>query len=433
MIELTITSTAAMGPLNVSVYPPDEDQPIEFTLSSGSTSKTLRARSGRYVVVARRLNGSKLRQFADVDDANTVVDLAEAVQRTPNEFMQRETDRGEIATPAHKMSLDFEVPLSGISANIFGKAITKSVIIDFNERLSKREQFELKAWHFTDDRWTAVSFPWYGVQDAWRSEQFWKISVDASNIAKQPGKGLCVGLLNKMGIGPLVMLPPFADPFEITFVMEGLAAFATDRATTLGQQRVPVALVTLSRLEVADLLSALAASAATSAKAIWSQVAPKLVPNARVNDIVDLLIDKFQRPAEALVAAHYLLRYMPNRLPLRWAENLSRALPTAADGPVIAAWTWIYNRPPSASDTDVEEAVARWITMAFGRPLTLFARTRTLLLEARSFSKDSMSANLQWSKTEAYWRAGAGAGGLEAFWATAPDCPIRWGRFDDCT
>jgi hypothetical protein len=95
---------------------------------------------------------------------------------------------------------------------------------------------------------------------------------------------------------------------------------------------------------------------------------------------------------------------------------------------VIAAWTWIYNRPPEASDASVELAVAQWIAVALARPLTLFARTRALLFEARLFSEASASVNQRWSKTEAYWRAGAGAGGLEAFWATASDCPIRSGR-----
>jgi hypothetical protein len=234
---------------------------------------------------------------------------------------------------SREISLDFGAPLAGMPADIRGEAVAKSVIPGFNERLSRSEQFELKAWHFSGDRWFAVSFPWYGVQDAVRSEQFWKISVDASHIAGQPERGLCVGILDKTGLGPLVMLPPFADLFEITFLTKGLAAFATDRGTTPGQQRVPVALATLSRPAVADLLSALAApnatAAAASAEVIWSQVTPELVssPDAHVDYVLGLLLDKFQRPAEALVAAHYLLRYMPNRLPLHWAGICPRLCP----------------------------------------------------------------------------------------------------------
>jgi hypothetical protein len=47
---------------------------------------------------------------------------------------------------------------------------------------------------------------------------------------------------------------------------------------------------------------------------------------------------KVEHPTEALLGAHYLLRFLPNRLPLAWADNLSIAYPKAADGPVIAAW-----------------------------------------------------------------------------------------------
>lgn len=124
MTTLTITSAPALGPLEVSVYPPEGD-PVEFTLSSALTQKTVPAeRPGRYTVVARRPNGARLRQSAQVGGEDASVSLSDAIGDTPNEFMQRETERGDIAEKATDPEPPrFGAPLSGVFADILRRAM----------------------------------------------------------------------------------------------------------------------------------------------------------------------------------------------------------------------------------------------------------------------------------------------------------------------
>jgi hypothetical protein len=135
-----------------------------------------------------------------------------------------------------------------------------------------------------------------------------------------------------------------------------------------------------------------------------------------------MLIDKFQRPAEALLAAHYLLRFLPGQLPIGWADNLSRALPSAMDGPVIAAWARLHNRPTGISDKKFDIEFRECIDLALSRPVTLFARTRALLFDALRLIQDP-GALLEKTRQEEYRRFGADAGGLESFWGGGPASP----------
>ena len=65
------------------------------------------------------------------------------------------------------------------------------------------------------------------------------------------------------------------------------------------------------------------------------------------------------------MAAHYLLRFLPKRLPVHWADILARALPEAADGPAIAAWAHILNRPKGATDDQIDRAVDENIRLQY--------------------------------------------------------------------
>lgn len=444
MTQLTITSTPSMGPLEVSVYPPDGD-PIEFTLSSGLTTKSLPAESGRYTVVARRPNGSRLRQTTDVGGEDASVSLSDAVGATPNEFMQPEVERGEIA-PALETSarIGLGAPLSGVFADILGRAMldtTASRVLRSGDpvapslptaaTVAEPEPLHLQGWRLSGPRWLALDNAGLPVEQIASSSDFVKLALHPWTDAEgAPGEVLCFGLLNKAGFGPLVILAPFVAPVDLTFVVEGVRAQAADRSMTPGQQRVPVALFTPSAQAIADLLSALAAPATLSAETIWNQAAPELAPDSErdVGHALSVLVEKFRRPAEALVAAHYVLRFLPKKLPLAWAENLVNVMPLAADGPVIAAWAWIHNRPQNATDEQVDEAVARNVSLALARPVTLFARTRTLLFEAQHLVSADPNSNPLWRRDETFRRAGAAAGGLESFWGWAPDSPGSTGK-----
>lgn len=435
MTTLTITSAPALGPLEVSVYPPEGD-PVEFTLSSALTQKTVPAlRPGRYTVVARRPNGARLRQSAQVGGEDASVSLSDAIGDTPNEFMQRETERGDIAEKATDPEPPrFGAPLSGVFADILGRAM---LVQGFSgapprrKRPSRTKPSEAKSlvvrgWRFGGSRWLAIApesqAPLGKIN---QSGEFLKLTINAQPVGSgQIGDILCFGLLDQSGFGPLVIVPPFTVPVELTFVAKGVSARADDRATSPGQQRVPVALFTPGDHAVADFLSALAAPAPASAEALWNQVAPSLAGGeTAVAQALDALFLKFERPVEALAAAHFVLRFMPNRLPVQWAENLVRVQPLLSDGPVISAWAMIYNRPANATDAEVDAAVARNVALALERPITAFARSRALLFEARHLVPDDATAQSRWQAEETFRRAGAAAGGLESYWGKAPDAP----------
>ena len=235
------------------------------------------------------------------------------------------------------------------------------------------------------------------------------------------GPARCFGLLNSSGYGPLVIVPPFTSTIEITFLAKGVFVRADDRDRAGGRERVPVALVTAERAGVADLLNGLAAPSLLGADTIWDHSAADLVPNApTAEDPLEILYHKFDQPAEAVAAAHYLLRFLPRRLPLSWAKNLKAAIPTAADGPMLAAWALVSNRPSGMSDAEVDAAFAGHVSDALARPVTLFARTRALLFSSQKLLSGDLRSDTRWAAAEAFRRAGAGAGALEAYWGHSP-------------
>lgn len=430
MTELTVTCTADMGPLTVSVLSPRTDS-IEFALSAGSTAKTLSVEPGHYMVIARRPNGSRLRRSTIVGDDAASVSLSDPVGVTPNEFMEREFTRGEVNTSIRSAGS----PLSGVFADTLGQARLRldDVLKRSNENLvapasitaaADTSSLSLAVWILKEGAWNELGRHRPGDLAA-VSGDFIKMRVPAvlpRMLDRHPI--LAVGLLDASGLGPVVCLPPLADPGELTFVLAGVKVRIADRDAT-GQQRVPVALFSPGLRPIADLMSSLAAPDTPLAATIWDQVVPGLVPDAGgdVELVLRSLLDKGYH-AEALIVAHYLLRFLPKRLPVAGAERLVGALPSAADGPIIAAWAWIQNRPKHADDGEVDAAVSRLVARALARPVSLFARTRTLLFEARHFVERDGSGGAPWRRVAGFRRAGAAAGGLECFWGSSPDRPI---------
>lgn len=432
MSQLKVLSTPQMGPLEVSVYGP-KDETFEFVLSSGATQQSLTVNPGRYAVVARRPSGARLRQSVEVDDAGATVHLSDLVGGSPNEFMHHETMRGNVtrdrAAPA---AAPWRSRLGGVSETLLRGAITETVkrispasfsepagiaagvAFDLLWTQSRPGKWTLRLWSLGDKGWekapAATVIP-SGEVDI--SSEFLKVT------AVPQGKPLALGLIDDEGLGPIVNLPPFARPVEISFLSRSLTAGATDRAHSPGGQRVPVAVICLANSAAQDLLAALAEPTTPSAEQLWSQSSDRLSEHPGP---WKMLIEKFQRPAEALLAAHYLLRFLPGRLPVDWADNLCRALPTAMDGPVIAAWARLHNPPAGLSAKQLDVAFKNNIELALKRQVTLFARTRALLFEGLRLIKDP-GPLIERTREAEYRRYGAEAGGLESFWGGHPTQP----------
>lgn len=446
MSSLTIQSDPSLGPLDVSIYPPSGD-PIDFTLSSGQLQASVPAEAGRYAIVARRPNGARIIQNTVVGEKDETVFIKPEVGPSPNEFMTAETFRGQIRQdPALDPSLPWRAALAGsagaalrsavLTASSFAKSefvgvpavtdITGSVAAAFASgleafRAAKRsETLDLRLWRLdASGSWNAdtASKPVEFVKKAMVSGDFLKLEIETH------GGLLCLGLLDGQGFGPILNIPPFAEPIEVTFLSKGVLVQAADRMATPSGQRVPVALSTPANHAAADLLATLAAPAIPGATALWDQNVGVLDPNdSRM--ALDMFARKFERPAEALLAAHYLLRFLPKRLPLDWTDNLSRVSPAVADGPAIAAWARVLNRPKSGkSDEEVDKAIEENITVALSRPVTLFARTRALLADARHLVSKKSAGAEAWRQESEYRRFGAEAGGLESFWGGGPVLP----------
>ena len=213
------------------------------------------------------------------------------------------------------------------------------------------ESLALRLWRWNASKcWEAVAASGSAgfVKKAMVSGDFLKLEIETRSEL------LCLGLLDMQGFGPIVNIPPFAEPVEVTFLSKGVLTQAADRMATPGGQRVPVALATPVNDAAADLLATLAAPAIPGAVAVSGirRSDPSIRNNGpkALDKALEMFSQKFTRPAEAALAAHYLLRFLPQRLPLDWVDNLKRVLPAVADGPAIAAWVRALNRPQDMSN-----------------------------------------------------------------------------------
>jgi hypothetical protein len=395
--------------LSVEVIPEQGDNLEEFALSSGEPTKKLFVPPGRYAVIARRPNGERLYRSVEVaKNKPATVNLAEGLLPAPDKFMLNEMARGEIAGGA-QVGKDRE-PI-GVLRGFAGQVLrsitatsqaTKSVLAPASRIWS------LHTWDVRDG--------------ALQSSAPAKISFDgrSSFLKIEPQANCCaVGLLNEKGFGPIIMSPPFRRPLHITFLAQGLVARAAARYSNPSGYRAPVALASPTDAAVSDLLTALGSTSVEHTTSLWEQN----------HNAIGYVAGKFSHPAEALLGAHYLLRFLPDQLPLAWADNLGRAFPAAADGPVIAAWLRLLSRSEEVLKIKpdvLEQQVRQQLEQALSRQVALFARTRRLLVDGMRFL--SGSPNLEILQKEhrdpaTYLNYGAHAGGLEAFWGTNPLAP----------
>jgi hypothetical protein len=182
---------------------------------------------------------------------------------------------------------------------------------------------------------------------------------------------------------------------------------------------VPVAVAVPKDDHSADLLSGLVAGSLPGADQLLVQA-----DQARAK-----LEAKFGDAAAAVLGAHFLSRFSPDRAPVPWLENLGRLLPAVADGPTLLAWRLIADG--SADGRKVSRSdIQQILSDAARRPCTLFARTRALLTQALRLygpeqpepsSSDSPRPFLPGD----FLNVAADAGGVEAFWGASPDWPGR--------
>lgn len=405
--RLTVDATVSRWPetsigiLTVELIAEDGEA-IEFALTSSHRVHQVSVAPGRYALAARRPNGSTLRKIVKVD-GDTTVRLDDQLGSSPQEFMHGETARGEVAktlapTPA--------LP----PRSMFGLAETAPEYAPIVATAAAPVPRRLTIRMWTSDE-PVGGPPAYEL---------------GTNFLKISGGPACraIGLVDNAGFGPIVIVPPFhgrsgRDAVHVTFLAKAVASRSAARYGNPLGQRSPVALISLDDPVLGDFLSAIASPLVEHTEAIWQQSAGT---TGRVDAALMRLSDKFRRPAEAVLAAHYLLRFLPDRLPLQWCDNLVEAASGAADGPVIAAWLRLEGRGkdvrrlrPSASARQVH----RLIDTALEREVW-FARGRLLLARGLALRAEAGAIN---KRLETFINYGAHAGGLEAFWGTGPAAP----------
>jgi hypothetical protein len=402
-----------LGPVTVEIVPEDGDS-IEFALTSSQSQHQLMLPAGRYGIVARRPNGERLRRSVNLKASPQVVTFSDDVKASPNEFMRLETSRGEVASAGFSGQVKGPAILKGFVAEAL-KSVAAAQFAAQSERPVQRrgaqeiQQLTIRAWPLRGPADMDVSPPDTG-------SSLLKISVHKGCLA--------VGLLDESGYGPIVMTPKFRDGLDITFLAEGISTWAAPRYLNPSGQRTPVALATPREPKVADLLGALGVPLVEHAEAVWEQSVGSVKSGSdAIAGSLAFLSEKFTLPGEALLAAHYLLRFLPDRLPLHWADNLSKAYPGVADGPVISAWLRLTGKGDDVGTQDptqIDGAVKDLLSTALRSHVVLFARTRALLADGLRLQPIDIGDAVDPS---IYLNYGAHAGGLEAFWGRDTHSP----------
>jgi hypothetical protein len=415
-VEVNLTVQAggrsSLGPMTVEIVQEGGDS-IEFVLTSSQSKHQLMLPAGRYAIMARRPNGERLRRSVTLTASPQVVTLSD--EPSPNEFMQPETSRGEVAVSGVSDKVKGPAILKGFAGEAL-KSVAAVQPSDQSERakLQRRaaqgvQQLTIRAWPSRSPTDMTVFPPAIGPS-------LLKISVHRGCLA--------VGILDESGYGPIVMTPKFRDGLDVTFLADGISTWAAQRYLNPSGQRTPVALATPRDPNVADLLSALAVPIVEHAQAVWEQSIGRVGAGGdSVSASLEYLSEKFSFPGEAILAAHYLLRFLPDKLPLRWADNLSKAYPGVADGPVIAAWLRLTGKGDDVTAQDakqIDSTVADLLRTAARSHVVAFARTRVLLADGMRLQPIKIGEEVHPS---VYLNYGAHAGGLEAFWGRDTHSP----------
>lgn len=473
MPTLSITAPDLLGPLTLQLLTArGRALPSPPMLTSTRRHVTVEAAVGDYVVIATRTTGQTITADASVKPAGGEARLGEAVA-SPNEFMSDAAARGFVPgidrtrpQVPPTISLQNRIGVSGDAGRVISALIaaprTKS---SFNDRY----EFQLDT--FDPDRlrlptslqrsWVTnvdVGYPskslvartldedggarvtplwictWTWSEGRWQRDLHTKALVTEDvgpgylRISFQGGEyprrkpTRAIGLVDPKGYGPIVVVPPFAQGVDVVFLADGLtAARGANRITNPSALRVPVALAIPRDPQLADMLSALDASGVPGATQLLSADDAASVDNA-----FEALWRKGEDYAAAALGAHYLLRFMPKRIPLEWLENLMRLRPEVADGPALLASRMIAVGGKQGAPV-APKVIRDLIREGLSRPVTLFARSRGLLAQGarlygpRQRARKLVTVRPRRLRSSDFLDVAAGAGGLEAIWGAAPD------------
>jgi hypothetical protein len=418
-VQLTVDSgqpDLSLGPLSVEVIGTDATAaartPQTFTLTSGRLTHSLDLSPGRYAVVARRPSGERLTRMVTLQEGGpATVHLADGIGKSPNEFLQPETLRGDVGLQIPEPATETDLEAStlrphGVLKGAGARTLARMVANRAKSTTAAPLDQELRLQFWSDAPLEVTSCHW--------GPTFLKVGIP-QQIHTQLASA--AALCDVSGFGPVVTAPAFHAPLELSFNIDAVTLRAAARYENPSGLRLPVAVPHVRDPVMADLLAALAAPTVHNADAIWSCN----YGAGSIESALEQLAMKFTRPAEAIVAAHFLLRFMPDKLPLAWADNLCHAAAEAADGPVIAAWARLHgtsDRDSSRVDSDFRELLLD----AAKRRYTLCARTRLLLCQGLRFSAPDAPER---RVLEEFLEFGAHAGGLDAHWGFGPEQPGR--------
>lgn len=428
MADLTIATEAALGPLTVEVLGPrGERVGHRLTLSSLAQRAIVRAITpGDYTVVATRPSGERLVSPVTVgpNGGDAVIAMS---GRPPQDLLTEAAQLGLTYASAATGESDFRItslasPQAANAASRATSALLSRELLpgrlslgfagDGARSATRTSRYTLACWHYIDGTWRP------------RPSELPRPAGDYLQVDAVHSAPVALGLLGQDGFGPIVIVPPFAQGVDVTFLAAGVAMVdSAERANNPSAVRVPVALSVPRAPGLADLLLGLNAGILPNATEILAAGRGQDASAA-----LDHLASKFSDPAAAILGAVFLARFAPLRLPLPWLRNLNRILPDIADSWLLLAWARsVQGDDGLAWDMTITEQLRRATTCR----CTYLSRSRAqlgmLMLRYGPHPRARQEAvsTPRRSRTGDYLNFGADAGGLEAFWGRSPTRPGR--------
>lgn len=436
MAKLNIATDTALGPLTVEVIGPRGKRVGKpLTLSSLRQQADVEAEPGDYMVVATRPSGEQLLATVTVGPRGGRATISMA-GRSPREFLTEAANLGLTYAPATPVD-DFRLisVASPRAANTASRSMSVLLGKEFKantpgltlaDRLEetgsalRSTDYRLASWRYADGRWTAIDLP-----PPHLSQDFLQVHLD--DYRTGPGvyrqrSPIAVGILGAGGFGPIVIVPPLRGGIDLTLLAAGVAMpESADREANPSAVRVPVALAVPRNPGLADLLVGLNAPVLQNASAIWEAGRSDHPEHA-----LNMLAEKFDDPAAAVLGALFLARFAPSKIPIQWLHNLNGILPDVADTWLLLAWM-------RATQGDGKRAWDMSITQMLRRAskcrCVYFSRTRFQLSKLsyrygptpRARQEEVQAPRRP--RTGDYLDFAADAGGLEAFWGHSPIRP----------
>ncbi len=380
-------------------------------LSSERPTVTLDVPSGDYVVIGTGSSGGDFSVVVQVrsEEVRVLVDPSTVAL---NQDSLDEGD-GEAVSP-YSMRRTNGATLAAIRRNTRQHALEASGFTDAPWEIpeSSPQRFLLRHWVNERGRWHADRLPEYGDDPKIVSEGT-QLSVrfDAQ-FASEDARPRAVGLVDEQGFGPIVIVPPFQDGSTVVFEADALSCqSAAHRAGNPSASKVPVGQVFPKGGLASDLLPLIEAPAVPDAELLWDGQGM----GGGINRAVDAVWTERKDTATGLLAAHFLARFLPQHLPVRWLIDLAERSPDVADGPTLLAARYVEGTDREVGQGEVTELLQD----ALKRPVHLFAPSRALLLRlTRSFGPTRRSSVTD--DPADFVGVAADAGGVECYWAFSP-------------